>query len=462
MIYHQTKAVITLLLVFIVNHSFSQNTKQIDSLFSEMYQKGEFNGNVVLSKKGEILLQKSYGYSDFETKEPLTEQSVFNLASVTKQFTAAALVLLNRSGKLNYTDHIQKHIPELSFYPPITIKNLLTHTSGLPDYMQLADSLVFSVDSSAMLDNDQVIQLLAKYQPELNFEPNSKFEYSNTGYVLLASIIERVSNQKFDVFIQENIFKPLRLDDTQVLYRYAENTETSNLTKAYQEDEFSKTVDALEAAPTIKNLDWVCGQGRLYSTSTDLLNWSNALSNGFFSNDEWQLICSTNQTSANKQVNYGFGWFITQDIIHGKSVYHSGSWPGYITYIEKNLEQDITLIILQNLSTSKSHLPTYLLRQCLYSTPAVDLNDSYLKSLAGNYKTESGKTKAIEYANGKLYAVMNPEFKLELIPRTRTIFKIDGFNPEVNFEFFFEDQQVKGYRFYQLDLGIEAVVNKTD
>jgi CubicO group peptidase (beta-lactamase class C family) len=437
----------------------SEKHKKIDSLFQEMYDNDNFNGNVLISEKGKIVFKKSYGFAKYE-EIPLSDNSIFNLASITKQFTASAIVLLERENKLNYEDDIRLYLPELNFYPKITLRNLLNHTSGLYDYMKLTDSLMIQKNNKKLLNNDNVIDLYKTNKPKLNFTPNEKYEYSNTGYVLLATIIERVSNESYSNFLKNEIFEPLKMNNTEVLFRYLNPLESKKLTLGYQENEKEELVDAILVTPEILNYDGVKGQGRLYSTTLDLNKWSSAMSANFFTKSELDLICKVGKTTENKQINYGFGWYITNDLVNGKSIYHSGSWPGYVTYIEKNLKSDITIIILQNKSTRKTGIPIFPLRDIIYKNEKISLNEDYLKSLAGDYKTSDGKIKQLVYQNNKLSAVLNPNFQLELIPITKTIFEVKDFDPKVNFEFIFENNKLKGYKFYQLDLGMESELTK--
>jgi CubicO group peptidase (beta-lactamase class C family) len=455
------KLIPLLLLIALCLKMHGQDIQKIDLLFQEMHNEDNFNGNVLVSKKGEILFKKSYGFSEIG-KDSLTDNSIFNLASLTKQFTAAGIVLLARDGKLTYEDDIRTYIPELNFYPKITIRNLLNHTSGLYNYMTLADSLLMQKDRIIQLNNQKVIELFKENKPELNFQPNEQYEYSNTGYLLLATIIERISKETYGDYLKHKIFDPLQMNNTEVLFQYINPEHLENLTIGYQENENGKLVNAIEVTPEVFNYDGVKGQGRLYSTTLDLNKWSNALNNHFLSKSELDEISAISKTTNNEQINYGFGWYITNDLMDGKSIYHSGSWPGYITYIEKNQKHEITVIILQNVSTKRTGIPTYPLRKILYDRKELSLEESYLKSLAGEYKMSKGQTKKVAYKNNKLYAVVNPSFQLELIPLTKTIFEVKDFSPKVNFEFILENNSVKGYKFYQLDLGKEAELTKIE
>ncbi|HTN18744.1 MAG TPA: serine hydrolase domain-containing protein, partial [Chitinophagaceae bacterium] len=188
----------------------------IDSMFSSLYDEGLFNGNVLLAERGQVVLSKSYGYADEVTKRKLNEQSVFELASCSKQFTAAAIALLQQQGKLSYDDPLSKWIPALQVYKGVTIRHLLQHTSGLPDYMELLDTVW---DHKKIASNKDMIDMFARYHPEPEFDAGTKFEYSNTGYALLASVIEAASGKSYDAFLQEKIFVPLGMKSSLVYTR---------------------------------------------------------------------------------------------------------------------------------------------------------------------------------------------------------------------------------------------------
>ncbi|MDQ1096220.1 MULTISPECIES: serine hydrolase domain-containing protein [Chryseobacterium] len=156
------------LIITISNISFGQKTQsqRIDSVFTSLYQKKMFNGNVLIAEKGKIIFEKNYGLANEETKQKLDNNTIFELASISKQFTAMGIVLLEKQGKLKYDDNISKYIPELSFYRNITIRNLLNHTSGLPDYIKLFEE---HWDKTKIATNQDIVNLFVQYQPKLYF-----------------------------------------------------------------------------------------------------------------------------------------------------------------------------------------------------------------------------------------------------------------------------------------------------
>lgn len=172
------------------------NKNQIEKIMGSYYKK-DFNGVILVSQKGKIVYEKANGISDYKTKKPLTIDSTFNLASVSKQFTAMGIMILKEKGKLTYNDSIMKYLPNLP-YKNVTIENLVHHTSGLPDYLELVEE---KWDAKKMLTNNDVVALFSKYKPKVVFTAGKKYEYSNTGYAFLASIIEKASGQTFDQFM---------------------------------------------------------------------------------------------------------------------------------------------------------------------------------------------------------------------------------------------------------------------
>ncbi len=264
-------------LLFLLAHfsllSFAQDNRsdQFDSLFTSLHTKNSFNGNVLIAEEGKVIFEKSYGYANEETKQKLNSESIFELASVSKQFTAMAILLLQKQGKLNFDDDMTKFLPEMSHYEGITIRNLVHHTGGLPDYMEIFEE---HWDKSKFVVNVDIVNEFARLKPAIIFKPNEKFEYSNTGYSLLGLIIERASGQSFEDYLKENIFKPLKMDKTfvyrsrykpQVVENYALGYVTDSLGRKVLTDSFGKDFYTYY-------LDGIVGDGMVNSTTADLLN----------------------------------------------------------------------------------------------------------------------------------------------------------------------------------------------
>lgn len=339
----------------------------LDSIFTSLYIGNKFNGNVLVAEKGNIVFEKSYGFANEKTKEKLNAQSVFELASVSKQFTAMAIVLLQKQGKLRYDEKISKYLPELSFFGNVTIRNLLNHTGGLPDYMDLLDK---KWNKTKIATNQDIINQFAKYKPSVSFSPNEKWEYSNTGYALLAAIIERVSKKLYEDFLQTAVFKPLKMNNTFVYRRRYKPQRVTNYALGYETDSIGNKVlpDDFGKEYYIYFLDGIVGDGMVNSNTKDLLKWDRALyTNQIINNDDRNLIFSAAKTKNVKETPYGFGWMIKQYEKYGKVVNHSGGWAGYVSFIERHLDNDKTIIILQNNMTRKIKIPIDEVRKVLYN-----------------------------------------------------------------------------------------------
>jgi CubicO group peptidase (beta-lactamase class C family) len=462
---YMKKVFITLLITAslhntVKSQSFTETAARLDSFYTELYKYREFNGNVLVAEKGNIIYQKSFGIANRSFNAPLTDNSVFNLASVTKQFTAAAIVLLEREGKLSFNDKLSKYIPELSFYEKITISNLVHHTSGLPDYTLLFNT---NWDSSKIVSNADVIKRFQDMKPATKFNPNEKFEYSNTGYLLLGSIIERVSGQSLNHYLQKKIFKPLKMNHTKIAFVYRDKAEIPALAKAYTKLEDGSFSDFSKYA---YKFDGVFGQGRLYSTTTDLLKWSKALSNHkLFTEKENAVIFTGSLLNSGVNSKYGAGWFIDSNATYGKRVYHSGSWPGYMTLIERFPDTDRTIIILQNdgMGTSSWRIPDSETRKILFHQPIekdLRIPENLLQKSPGTYISANGEESTIIVKHYDIYvSTRGKEYRL--YPLSSSKFVVSGIRPELTYSFNLnEDGSVAGYRIEQPEKGIDYTMKR--
>jgi CubicO group peptidase (beta-lactamase class C family) len=183
---------------------------EIDAALNYAHQASGFNGTVLVARNEKLVYSGSVGFAEFKDKELIDEHDAFQLASVSKQFTAAAILQLAEQKAISLDDSITHYIPELS-YDQITIRQLLNHTSGLAIYFWLAEH---KWEGDHAPSNEEMIALLAQYDMPQFFRSGRRFDYSNTGYILLASVVERVSGQSFGDYVEENIFKPLNMDDS--------------------------------------------------------------------------------------------------------------------------------------------------------------------------------------------------------------------------------------------------------
>lgn len=328
--------------------SLTAQTSRIDSLDEALQllaADGYLSGNLLLAEGDQVLLRKSYGYSDFDNKTPLREEAVLELASVSKQFTAAAISLLVADGKIDLDAPVAKYLPELSAYTDLTTRQLIHHTGGLPDYMNLTDS----VDTpSAFVTNQFVLDYLRDQQPAAEFDPGTKHEYSNTGYLVLASLVERVSGMSFGEFLSKRIFQPLGMTHSQVYRRrYEQDRKVDGFVPGYVWDEDHYVIpDSLEDMSFVVTLDGVYGDGMVNSTLDDLYRWDRALASGKLL--DTALLFTPGQTNDGTSTDYAFGQSVRQHPKYGYTISHSGGWPGVVTYIYRFPETDRTLILLRN------------------------------------------------------------------------------------------------------------------
>lgn len=361
------KSILSVLIFVFAQTVFGQTkTQKIDSLFTSLYNSNQFNGNVLIAEKDSIIFTKSFGYANESTKEKLNENTIFELASCTKPFTAMAILILKDRGKLNLDDKISKYIPELYKYNNVTIRNLLNHTGGLPDYMTIMNT---TWDKSKIATNKDVIKILGKQQPNELFEPNTKEEYSNTGYALLASIIEKTSGKTYAEFLESAIFKPLKMSRTFVYHRRLSGKKIKNYALGYLYLNGDYILpDDYERSKFVFWLDGIEGDGTVNSTINDLYKWDRSLNNNkLVSKESLKLINSNGILNDGTLAHHGYGWRVLETKPFGKIARHSGGWPGYLTYIERDLDTDKTIIILQN--HYNGAMPKQAVQNILYGMP---------------------------------------------------------------------------------------------
>lgn len=416
-----------------INAQEKTKADKLDSLFTKNYEDKIFNGNVLIAEKGKIILQKSFGVADYETKRLLNNATIFELASVSKQFTAMGIVLLEKQGKLKYDDPISKFIPELSFYKNITVRNLLNHTGGLPDYIEIFSE---KWDKSKFATNKDIITEFAKYKPEILFQPNEKYEYSNTGYALLGYIIEKVSGQSFGDYLEANIFKPLGMKNTFVYRSRFQPKVIENYAKGFIENDFGFIIspDALGKSFLSYYLDGIVGDGMVNSTTEDLLKWDRSLyTDKLVNKKDKTIIFQGTKLNDGKMTDYGFGWQIAEEKEYGKVMAHSGGWAGYTTYIERNLSKDQTIIILQNIDTSKTEIPAQNARKILNNEKIIVTtlkkgvySDKELNQFLGIYGAENYPMKITISKDGdNLYGQATGQGKFPLQAFENNVFTFD-------------------------------------
>lgn len=319
----------------------------IDAYLQDLAQEGAFSGSVLIAQGDNVLLKAGYGMADIEKQVPNTPVTRFHLGSVTKQFTAMAVLILHAQGEIDLGEQVCDHVPACpSDWRKITIHQLLTHTSGLPD------SWKFYADKNKPDVSYGPEEIIGWFKDApLDFEPGDRFSYSNTGYLLLGYLVEQVSGQSYKVFLDQQIFEPLEMmntgfaqDDTDLAIGYSSN--------------------GLEAG--FMNPSLAYSAGGLISTVEDLYRWDRSFYTKELIPEELLDTIFTPFISTPAlpyvppydQVGCGYGWFVGERLGH-RVAGHGGTYNGFRALIERYPDDEISIIILSNLENSDITVPTF-------------------------------------------------------------------------------------------------------
>lgn len=331
-------------LEFVITPELEPIVKKIDKLVSKKIKARAFNGVVLVADYGNIIYKKANGFANFKTKEKLNEHSVFQLASVSKMFTATAILKLYQQGKLNISDTVKHYIPDFP-YSQVTIQHLMNHTSGLPRYMVLTDE---HWPRDTMMNNEEMHQLMAYHCPDPYYPPNYRFNYQNSNYAYLALLVERISGKKFGNFCRDEIFEPLEMYDTKVFA----GKDSTDITGAVMGHLYRKP---RVISPYENYINGVVGDKGVYSSVFDLLKFDQALYNQkLFPDSILNLAFTPGYTFKNKKRDgYGFGWRIST-FDKDSLVYHYGWWNGFKSCFMRFRKSRRTIIVLTNRDRSLS------------------------------------------------------------------------------------------------------------
>ena len=316
--------------------------KRIDDFVVNLHRRSGFNGNVLVAKNGKIIYEKAIGWADHLHRDSLKISSVFELASVSKTFTSTAIMMLVEDGKIRLDQNVKDFYPDFP-YEDITVKLLLSHRSGMMNYVYFVDDLwkAQKKDERPGITNQDVMKLIAEHKPAPYMKPDRKFHYNNSNYMVLGAIIEKVSGQKFSAFMYENIFKPLGMKHTAV----------------YSKAEYDKIpVDVVGHDRTWRRsvaqnfLDGPVGDKGIYSTIEDLYLFDRAMRKGRLLNAAtMDSVYAPHNEMQRGHFNYGYGWR-TFEKGKNKVVYHTGWWHGFRHIYLRQLNKNITVILLSNLT----------------------------------------------------------------------------------------------------------------
>jgi CubicO group peptidase (beta-lactamase class C family) len=331
--------------------SFAQvKPEQIDAIFRPLTNNQSPGFAVGVIRNGKLEFAKGYGLASLERQVPITLDTDFRLASLTKQFTAMAVMLLVHDGKLHYDDTLTKIFPEFPAYGQnITVRNLLNHTSGLKDYGELYMKQMGEdtpMEKVPQILDRQVLQLLEQ-QTAADFSPGTKWEYSNSGYAVLAMVVERVSGESFGDFLHDRIFKPLHMNKT-VAFENGKNL-VPNRAFGYNKDGKTDRFVFGDQSPTSA----VLGDGGIYTSVKEMTKWDKGLrEHKLLSEAEMREALTSVQPPGNLKSNgtralYGFGWFLDPYKGHDRQ-WHDGGTMGFRTTIQRFPRDRLTVIVLTN------------------------------------------------------------------------------------------------------------------
>ena len=382
-----------------------------------------FSGSILVAQNGQAIVSKGFGMANIELAVPNTPQTVFRLGSVTKQFTAMAIMILQERGKLRVNDPACQYLPECpAAWQPLTIRHLLTHTAGIPNYTNFPDFVRVAVLPTT--STELVGRLTDK---PLEFPPGEKFAYSNSGYYLLGLIIERASGKSYADFLHEAVFTPLGMTHTGY-------DSPSRILKNRAAGYARQAGVIVNAAYMDMTLPYAAGG--LYSTTEDLLRWDQALYTGTLVSEK-----SLDEMFTPYKGGYGYGWSIGRkfdrpEISHGGGIY------GFATEIARFPADRVTVIVLSNVETAPAGRMATDLAAIVFGAPyemprerqAITLDPAVQAQYVGEYKIASPPIEiVVTQADGGLLALIAGRLKLALLPESETTFFSRDVSAQITF-----------------------------
>ncbi|HLY71321.1 MAG TPA: serine hydrolase domain-containing protein [Puia sp.] len=391
---------------------------------------------VSVIKNNEVVFKKGYGMANLQYDIPISPATIFDIASVSKQFTGFAISSLIEQGKITEDDDIRKYLPEVpNFGKTIRIRHLLYHISGIRDWPQTLNIAGWRWDEVFSFGD---IMRMVKYQKDLDFESGSQYSYSNTGYNLLAMIVEKVSGETFPAWVDENIFKRLGMNSTQALSDYTKIIRNLACSYAVKDNGFANIPGSLTAY----------GSSSIFTSLDDLNKWVVHFQKMVSSKNPVFLRMLTEGVLNNgEKVHYGYG------LGHGeefglKTISHTGGWAGYRTIITNYPDQNISIIILSNaddfdVSNYEQKVAGYFLKgqirnsetktENLKDLPTVNVDTLLLNKYAGTYQLGPGWIVTLTVEKGQLMTQANGEDKFSTAAKSDSVFWIDAYGASMTF-----------------------------
>lgn len=416
---------------------FPANTEIAKMLFNPLGE-GKLPGAAVLvAQDGQVLFETGFGYADIENNVQVSSETKFRIGSISKQFTAAAILKLAEQGKLKLSDPLIKYIPDFPKGKEVTIRHLLTHTSGIHSYT--GDPRFMERVTKPIAPKD-LIDEIKKY--DYDFEPGTNWAYNNSGYFILGYIVEQVSGMPFGNYLKKTFFNPLGMKNTGV---YVNGKKYKNEARGYSFENDSVAL-ALDW-----DMSWAGGAGNLYSTVGDLYRWNEAIFNGKVLKPETLEEAHTaaklddgRLPSALGTAGYGYGWAIGEFRgVH--EISHSGGLHGFITNLSRLPEENLTVVVLTNCLPGIDKNPTEYTYELIeiFDWPALAEQSSFsvqkgidpalFNDYAGQYEYPGGAIMVITVENGQLFAKLATQPAFEIFPQTETKFFWKAVEAQIEF-----------------------------
>ena len=336
------------------DHMMDKKT-MMENLARAAYEKGAFNGAWLYAENGGIVSKGAFGFRDAENKLPMTEDSIFEMASVTKMFTATAVMLLVREGKLSLDDEYAKYFPDYP-YPDVTFRHLLTHTSGMPDFA-VTDLVGPAMEEENRIpSNGEIIQMIRSEDEDPACAPGEAFAYSDVNYMLLAHAVETLSGVKFEEFMKKRIFEPAGMKDSAICHTRRDGRPSDRFTRnmVLEDGKYVPSDLSRYESAYVVGSDGMNGCDYLYTTVFDMLAWDKALREEKILTLEEQRLMYAPMPLPNGEAagaddeddGYGFGWCFKTEPEMGLVVRHSGGMPGLETWFERFVDADRVLVFM--------------------------------------------------------------------------------------------------------------------
>ncbi|HEY0678934.1 MAG TPA: serine hydrolase [Chitinophagaceae bacterium] len=413
------------ILFFIILHSWVADAQsladKLDEYLSANARLGKFNGVAFVARRDTIILHKGYGWRNAEKRIAHDVKSVFQIGSVTKQFTSAAILRLQEQGKLSVKDTIGKYFPGFPNGGIITIEHLLTHTSGIYNYTN--DNQFMSTRADKPITMEKMLELFR--DKPLDFAPGFKWSYSNSGYILLGYIISKVSGKSYEQYVRDLIFTPLRMENSGFDFK-------SLTHPAKSVGYFVLNGDTLRAPIVDSSVSYAAGA--IYSTASDLYKWHKSLYT-----DKVIKQASLEKAFTPFKSNYGYGWIIVN--LDGKKlITHGGGIFGFTADILRVPSDDICIILLvnkpENINTITLGLYDIMNNKPVVmpkERPQVKLAEDVLKKYTGEYELTPAFKIVVTLENGKLKGQATGQSKFELFPEREDFFFLKVVDAQLEF-----------------------------